>query len=917
MRIGKDSLRNLGHSVGERYRHTLLGRFLLAFLVLAIVPLGLVGALVAEQLQRVYDQAERTSSVYERRAATIASQVSNLLYDCEADLKELAEIPRTDQAYVAFANSHKSQVWIRTGTNDAIGEERLDALLYKEVSFIDPTGQEQVVVSLGRALPAEQRRNVSDPRRTTYRSETYFQESNALPAGQIYVSHLTGFHVNRIEQLGVEKIIPRLKHQDPHDKLIYRYMLYELLRAAGEVDYVNSFSEEDHTMLVYRVPGDASRILVESPGSVTPEELRIRQLELADLLNQLAPEDVVEGARYDGVIRFAMPIIGVDGSRLGVVMIALDHLHLMQISQHVKAMEENATVFAGYRDADYTYLFDDEGWVITHPQLWKIRGLSRRGKTLQEYSEKTTKSEYEVGHTPVNLLQLDWKLGAGYHAVVIETRAGKTGLVTSNNLAGVLSTRVYSPIFYSTGAYAKYGIFGGVMMGTRVDKFIELMRSTSEQIGERAGQVRTWVIISFLCILLIVSLLSVLLARRLVNPIRRLSAIATKIGSGELDTPVPSLGTDEVGELAHSFAEMTLSLKSTIQELKERNLELKEAQNKLLMAEKEKRHKLQQELAELQQEIARSSFANMVSLSPQMDTVREEIVRVSKSSATVLIIGENGTGKELVAEAIHRNSPRRDKKFVRINCSAFNDNLLESELFGHVKGSFTGASGNRQGLFESANGGTLLLDEVGDMSLEMQKRLLRTLQEGEVVPLGSNQVITVDVRILAATNKDLPKQIREGQFREDLFHRLNVIQIRVPPLRERPEDILPLANYFLQKFCEEDKQPMMSLDAQAEQFLVDYRWPGNVRELRNAIERAVIRSRGEVLRLDDFQLALDENTVPSEVSGVDTLTLEQVEKNYILSLLEKNGGNKKLTAEQLGIGYNTLWRKLKHYGKDL
>jgi DNA-binding NtrC family response regulator len=173
------------------------------------------------------------------------------------------------------------------------------------------------------------------------------------------------------------------------------------------------------------------------------------------------------------------------------------------------------------------------------------------------------------------------------------------------------------------------------------------------------------------------------------------------------------------------------------------------------------------------------------------------------------------------------------------------------------------------------------------------------------------------VRILAATNKDLSKQIREGLFREDLYHRLNVIQIRVPPLRERTEDILPLANYFLQKFCEEDKQPLLSLDAQAEQFLVDYRWPGNVRELRNAIERAVIRSRGEVLRLDDFPLAMDENDLSIEIGGVDTLSLEQVEKNYILSVLEKNGGNKKLTAEQLGIGYNTLWRKLKQYGRDL
>jgi two-component system response regulator HydG len=233
-----------------------------------------------------------------------------------------------------------------------------------------------------------------------------------------------------------------------------------------------------------------------------------------------------------------------------------------------------------------------------------------------------------------------------------------------------------------------------------------------------------------------------------------------------------------------------------------------------------------------------------------------------------------------------------------------------------MKGSYTGATSNRKGLFESADGGTLLLDEIGDMSPSMQKKLLRTLQEGEVVPVGSTQVTKVDVRIIAATNKDLGQLMKEGHFREDLFHRLNVITIKIPPLRERREDILPLALHFLKRFCEKEDKPHLSLDAAAEEFLTSYPWPGNVRELENAVERAVIRSRGSYLQVEDFQLAMEEKDLPCVVDGAEKgMTLEEVEKAYILSVLERNGGNKKLTAEQLGIGYNTLWRKLKRYNR--
>jgi transcriptional regulator with PAS, ATPase and Fis domain len=481
----------------------------------------------------------------------------------------------------------------------------------------------------------------------------------------------------------------------------------------------------------------------------------------------------------------------------------------------------------------------------------------------------------------------------------------------------VLRTRVYSPIFYDTGAYSKHGIFGGVMMGTRVDKFITLMRRISTQISSRTAQVHRTIVWVLIGVLALVAMLSVLMARSLVRPIRMLTSAARQIGTGDLDTKVPPCGRNEIGVLADSFRDMTQSLKETIGQLERKNVELKKTQQKLLQAEKEKRRELQREVEELQKEVTRSSFSHMIAQSLPMKKIQEEIVRISRSSATVLVLGENGTGKELVAEAIHRNSPRRDKKFVRINCAAFNENLLESELFGHLKGSYTGATASRKGLFESADGGTLLLDEIGDMSLSMQKKLLRTLQEGEVVPVGSHQVIKVDVRIVAATNKDLQMLMSDGQFREDLFHRINVISIQIPPLRERRDDILSLARHFLKKFCDKEDKPDLQIDPAAESFLAEYRWPGNVRELENAIERAVIRSRGSTLWLEDFQLAVEEKDLPCVVEGTDKgMTLEEVEKAYILSVLDKNGGNKKLTAKQLGIGYNTLWRKLKRYERD-
>ncbi|MBW2701705.1 MAG: sigma 54-interacting transcriptional regulator, partial [Deltaproteobacteria bacterium] len=756
---------------------SLYWKVLAAFFILSVVPLGAVEIYVSAQLDSVRELADETSRTYERRAERVAHRVAGFLHHCEDLLGQLAQQPRSPEAFAAFAKQHKRAVWVRAGSNEAMVDERGEALLFKEVSFIGPDGKERIRIHRGQVVAGKGMRQVSDPAKTTYRSEVYFQEAWKAEAGKIYVSHLNGFHVNRIEQLGIEKIIAGLEHRDAEAKNLYRYLLYEMLRAAGDVEFVNSFRAEDGTMLVYRGPHQSGHILVEAPGEVSPEQLQARELELRQIVDSVAPEDVVEGRRYDGVIRFATKVLDEEGRAAGVVTLALDHLHLMQFTQHIKAMEEKATVFAGYRDADYTYLFDDEGWIITHPKFWNIRGLDASGQMVSALGPDTTSSQALVGHSPINLLKLDWKMGEGYHMVVLETRARRTGIATSINLSGVLRTRVYSPIPYSTGAYAKHGVFGGVMMGTRVDKFIGLLRQMNERVGAETRRVQRILFWPLFGGMLLVLGLAVLVAHGLMRPIRALSRAARLIGQGQLDTHIPVGRSDELGDMAQAFRDMIESLKDHIARLELSNVELKQVQGKLLQAEKEKRRELQQEVDQLQKEIARASFANMIGRSEGMRQVKEEITRVADSSATIMILGENGTGKELVAEAVHRNSNRRDRPFIKVNCAAFNENLLESELFGHLKGSFTGADKARKGVFETADGGTLLLDEVGDMSLDMQKKLLRTLQEGEVIPLGASKVVKVDVRILAATNQDLQVLMREGRFREDLYHRLQVISI--------------------------------------------------------------------------------------------------------------------------------------------
>jgi two-component system response regulator HydG len=314
---------------------------------------------------------------------------------------------------------------------------------------------------------------------------------------------------------------------------------------------------------------------------------------------------------------------------------------------------------------------------------------------------------------------------------------------------------------------------------------------------------------------------------------------------------------------------------------------------------------------------------DMIGKSSAMQELLEMISFVAPTEATVLITGESGTGKELVASTLHYNSPRKDGPFVKVNCAALVENLLESELFGHEKGAFTGADRRREGRFVQADGGTLFLDEIGETSPAMQVKLLRTIQEHEVQRIGGSEAIGVDVRLLAATNKVLEEEVRAGRFREDLYYRLNVVSLTVPPLRERQEDIGLLAEYFFKKYGEKNNRKVVGITPQCMDLLLRYPWPGNVRELENAMERGVILMRGDYLDEESLPIAIRKwmiehggPVLEGEAARVSSSPLEEAEKQVILQALDDTGGNKSEAARRLGITRKTLLSKLNKYGHE-
>ena len=314
----------------------------------------------------------------------------------------------------------------------------------------------------------------------------------------------------------------------------------------------------------------------------------------------------------------------------------------------------------------------------------------------------------------------------------------------------------------------------------------------------------------------------------------------------------------------------------------------------------------------------RYGFEGIIGHSPAMQRVFDVLRQVSRSHATVLVLGESGTGKELVARAIHTESPRKEKPFVAVNCAALSQGLIESELFGHVKGAFTGAVAAKEGMLVYAHGGTLFLDEVGDMPLETQAKLLRVLETREVQAVGGNTTRKVDVRLVAATNRDLGELVRESKFREDLLFRLQVVTIDLPALRERPGDIPLLIDHFMSDLAEEHGRDIRGISPEARAVLMRYPWPGNVRELRNAVENMVLMARGEVLAVEDVPDRIQDSGGASGRGGghyeLAGRTLADVERDLIGANLELAEGNRHKAAKLIGIGERTLYRKIKEYG---
>ena len=299
-----------------------------------------------------------------------------------------------------------------------------------------------------------------------------------------------------------------------------------------------------------------------------------------------------------------------------------------------------------------------------------------------------------------------------------------------------------------------------------------------------------------------------------------------------------------------------------------------------------------------------SNFAGIITGSEKMTSILELVRKITDVPSSILIYGESGTGKELIARALHFNSIRKDRPFIAVNCAALNENLLESELFGYVKGAFTGAAGDKAGLFEAADNGTLFLDEVEAMSKSLQVKLLRVLQDSTFFPVGSTRPTSVNVRIIAASNQHLEEAIKTKQFREDLYYRLNVIRIDLPALRERAEDIPLLARYFLAKFSKRMEKDIRRISDEAMQVLVNYAWPGNIRELENALERAVVVTETDEIRTGDLPLTLAAHTADLNRDW----SLERVKQEHIAKVLDLVGGNKKKAAKLLGLDTTTLWR---------
>ncbi|MBI4868742.1 MAG: sigma-54-dependent Fis family transcriptional regulator [Candidatus Wallbacteria bacterium] len=370
------------------------------------------------------------------------------------------------------------------------------------------------------------------------------------------------------------------------------------------------------------------------------------------------------------------------------------------------------------------------------------------------------------------------------------------------------------------------------------------------------------------------------------------------------------LGADDYVVKPYEIDELLARVNATLRTL---------ALHRQLIAESIEKARLQEEITDLRERLDEKREApSLVAGSARMQTVMKLVQSVADAGAHLLITGETGTGKGALAELIHRQGSRSKAPYVKVDCSVLTPTLLESELFGHERGAFTGAVKAREGRFERAHGGTIFLDEIGELPLDLQVKLLRVVQDMEFERVGGDRTLKVDVRVIAATNVDLEKAVSEGKFRRDLYYRLNVIPIRLPALRERPEDLAPLAAMFLERFCARNRKPVKTLSQASMERLLGYHWPGNIRELEHVIERAVILTREDCIPADaillDFSVGVQTPAASPMLPPSPTLSLDELERAHITRVLDHTKGNKKQAAEILGISRNTLYEKLKAYG---
>ncbi|GFO66789.1 histidine kinase [Geomonas limicola] len=493
-------------------RYTIFRKILIITLLLSLAPLLVTSTILLINLQSISSSLSaeisesddlQASESLKMRARQVAENVSDFLHQCESDLVFLSRTKLDRPTLLEFYRTRRSEVWQRNGNGKAPQEVRGLLPLYRSVTLIDATGQEQMMIKDDRFVPAAQLRNIADPARTEYLSEDYFNRIKRLKPGEIYVSHLTGFHVSRQEQLA---------------------------------------------------------------GATTPET-------------------AYNGTTYQGVIRFGAPLFDPDGRFAGMVLLSLDHRHLMEFTQHIDPGKNFSTVFPSYNSGNYAFLFDDEGWIITHPKFWDIRGLDRNGKPVPAYTEHSSKIDIDTGRIPFNLDRAGF-VHPSYPKVSAAIRHKQIGYVDITNVGGAKKIMAYAPIPYDTGDYQKYGIFGGVTIGFQVDQFHEAARKGSRLINRQLGRHRSTSAIIILATALVSALTAWLLSRGISIPLKQLNEGAHKLAAGDSHVRVPVTSADEIGELAGTFNFMAdelesrkQSILSTLDELRNSRLEILDERN--------------------------------------------------------------------------------------------------------------------------------------------------------------------------------------------------------------------------------------------------------------------------------------------------------------------------------------------------